>query len=82
MNIGRNEPCHCGSGQKYKKCCAQKDDAARSAQLAAQRAALSSAKAEADAPKGAPVAGQRPLAGAAPRPKVAPAPPPRRRPSV
>lgn len=18
--IGRNEPCHCGSGQKYKKC--------------------------------------------------------------
>ena len=20
--IGRNEPCHCGSGKKYKKCCA------------------------------------------------------------
>ena len=19
--IGRNEPCHCGSGKKYKKCC-------------------------------------------------------------
>ena len=19
--IGRNEPCHCGSGEKYKKCC-------------------------------------------------------------
>ncbi|MCO4764517.1 MAG: SEC-C domain-containing protein [Myxococcales bacterium] len=18
---GRNEPCHCGSGRKYKKCC-------------------------------------------------------------
>ncbi len=23
--IGRNEPCHCGSGKKYKKCCAEKD---------------------------------------------------------
>lgn len=21
--IGRNQPCPCGSGQKYKKCCAQ-----------------------------------------------------------
>ncbi|GIP43193.1 hypothetical protein J45TS6_16520 [Paenibacillus sp. J45TS6] len=24
-NIGRNEPCHCGSGKKYKKCCLEKD---------------------------------------------------------
>lgn len=24
-NPGRNEPCHCGSGKKYKKCCLQKD---------------------------------------------------------
>ena len=23
--IGRNEPCHCGSGRKYKRCCAEKD---------------------------------------------------------
>jgi len=22
---GRNEPCHCGSGRKYKKCCLEKD---------------------------------------------------------
>ena len=22
--IGRNEPCHCGSGKKYKKCCQRK----------------------------------------------------------
>ena len=29
MKIGRNDPCHCGSGQKYKKCCAAKDEAAR-----------------------------------------------------
>ncbi len=21
MNIGRNDPCSCGSGKKYKKCC-------------------------------------------------------------
>lgn len=25
MNISRNEPCHCGSGKKYKKCCLWKD---------------------------------------------------------
>ncbi|GEM_PF-1033316 len=24
---GRNEPCHCGSGKKYKKCCLEKDTA-------------------------------------------------------
>lgn len=23
--LGRNEPCHCGSGTKYKKCCLDKD---------------------------------------------------------
>ena len=23
--LGRNEPCHCGSGKKYKKCCLKKD---------------------------------------------------------
>ena len=22
---GPNDPCHCGSGKKYKKCCMQKD---------------------------------------------------------
>ena len=26
--IGRNDPCHCGSGNKYKKCCLAKDEAA------------------------------------------------------
>ncbi|MHA6482170.1 SEC-C metal-binding domain-containing protein [Paenibacillus sp. strain BS8-2] len=25
--IGRNDPCHCGSGLKYKKCCLSKDEA-------------------------------------------------------
>jgi uncharacterized protein YecA (UPF0149 family) len=26
---GRNEPCPCGSGKKYKRCCMQKEQAAR-----------------------------------------------------
>jgi len=26
---GRNDPCHCGSGKKYKKCCEDKDAAAK-----------------------------------------------------
>src|SRR5258705_757408 len=25
MKFGRNEPCHCGSGKKYKRCCLTKD---------------------------------------------------------
>jgi hypothetical protein len=28
---GRNEPCHCGSGKKYKKCCEHKDELAATA---------------------------------------------------
>lgn len=27
--LGRNDPCHCGSGRKYKKCCATKDEERR-----------------------------------------------------
>jgi hypothetical protein len=26
--LGRNDPCHCGSGRKYKQCCLDKDEAA------------------------------------------------------
>lgn len=29
-NVGRNDPCPCGSGKKYKKCCWAKDHAAPS----------------------------------------------------
>jgi tetratricopeptide (TPR) repeat protein len=36
---GRNDPCPCGSGQKYKRCCLPKDQAAESAALAAAAAA-------------------------------------------
>jgi hypothetical protein len=30
---GRNDPCHCGSGKKYKRCCLEKDSAAASAEI-------------------------------------------------
>jgi tetratricopeptide (TPR) repeat protein len=30
---GRNDPCPCGSGNKYKKCCLTKDETASTAQL-------------------------------------------------
>jgi SEC-C motif-containing protein len=38
---GRNEPCHCGSGRKYKHCCLDKDNqeaAAARAKAAAENA--------------------------------------------
>ena len=38
--LGRNDPCHCGSGQKYKKCHEAADDAARAAKLEKEQAAL------------------------------------------
>jgi SEC-C motif len=45
---GRNDPCHCGSGKKYKRCCLEKDDAAAS--VAAQaRMDESRARIEAEA---------------------------------
>ena len=31
MKVGRNEPCPCGSGKKYKHCCYAKDSAMRAA---------------------------------------------------
>ncbi len=36
---GRNEPCHCGSGKKYKHCCLAKDEESERA----SRAELASA---------------------------------------
>jgi tetratricopeptide (TPR) repeat protein len=35
---GRNDPCPCGSGQKYKRCCLSKDQALESVALAAAAA--------------------------------------------
>jgi hypothetical protein len=42
---GRNEPCHCGSGRKYKQCHLQQDEAdARAARAAATAAAEAAAE--------------------------------------
>ena len=38
MKVGRNDPCPCGSGKKYKKCCLAKEEAA-ARQAAQERAA-------------------------------------------
>src|SRR6266566_5063254 len=57
---GRNEPCHCGSGRKYKHCCLQKDDIAaaaartKAAAKAEAEAAAQSPEAAASAPKKTP----------------------------
>ena len=53
---GRNEPCHCGSGRKYKHCCLDKDDKKASAARAkaAAKAAGASAEAATPAPKRVP----------------------------
>ncbi len=37
MNVGRNDPCPCGSGKKFKKCCAAKRETAASGLKAAIR---------------------------------------------
>ena len=29
VKVGRNEPCPCGSGEKYKNCCLRKDQAGK-----------------------------------------------------
>ncbi len=42
-NLGRNDPCHCGSGKKYKQCHLAEDEAK-------QRADRAKAAAEAPAP--------------------------------
>jgi hypothetical protein len=48
---GRNEPCHCGSGRKYKQCCLPKDEAeaAKARAAAAAEAATEAAPAATDA---------------------------------
>ena len=35
--LGHNDPCHCGSGNKYKKCCLAKDEAAAKSQFGSAR---------------------------------------------
>ena len=43
--IGRNDACPCGSGQKYKRCCGPRDNAAATERAAADRAAALLARA-------------------------------------
>ena len=40
---GRNDPCPCGSGKKYKKCCLTNDEAAETERLVPERAERASA---------------------------------------
>jgi hypothetical protein len=54
--LGRNDPCHCGSGRKYKQCHLGQDEAA-----AREARAQSGAATEADAPAAEP---ERAAAGA------------------
>ena len=42
VKTGRNDPCHCGSGKKYKRCCLEKDEAATSALVQAEAEAARS----------------------------------------
>ena len=50
MDLGRNEPCHCGSGRKYKQCCLGKDEAIAAAARAEAAAEPSAAPAGAAPP--------------------------------
>jgi tetratricopeptide (TPR) repeat protein len=42
---GRNDPCPCGSGKKYKHCCLEKDQATEHAKFASAAAAAAAAEA-------------------------------------
>lgn len=49
--LGRNDPCHCGSGRKYKQCCLDKDEA--KARVAREKAAAAKTDAETGEARGA-----------------------------
>jgi hypothetical protein len=53
--LGRNDPCHCGSGKKYKQCCLGKDE---------EKARAARAKAAAEAPVPSAEAATGPAPGA------------------
>jgi tetratricopeptide (TPR) repeat protein len=50
--IGRNDPCPCGSGQKYKRCCGPRDAAAAAERAAADRAATLARETQRSTPDG------------------------------
>jgi len=75
MKINRNDPCPCGSGNKYKKCCWEKDEKAKREQRAASPAAgaaLGGVPAQQKPARGKVAAPAQPSAGH----KVKPPPPP------
>ena len=54
MKLGRNDPCHCGSGKKYKSCCLAKDEAKeREARVQEAEAAASAPPPDAATPAAA-----------------------------
>jgi hypothetical protein len=48
MKVGRNDPCPCGSGKKYKKCHLPQEQAARTAAAKEEAAKAEAAEADAD----------------------------------
>jgi hypothetical protein len=74
--VGRNEPCPCGSGRKYKHCCLGKDEAkARKVRAKeAEKAAKEAEKARKAAEKEAAKSGKKETA-AGPEKAAPPAPP-------
>ena len=54
---GRNEPCHCGSGKKYKQCHLEKDD--KAASRARAKAAAETPEPSAEAVKASAAAAPR-----------------------
>lgn len=59
ITLGRNEPCHCGSGKKYKKCHLEADEKADRKDR--EKAALNAAKVAAETAKEAEKAGNAPV---------------------
>jgi hypothetical protein len=51
-NLGRNDPCHCGSRKKYKQCCLAKDEAAEREARAKTQGEVSSVAEPAHVPAG------------------------------
>jgi len=77
MKVGRNDPCPCGSGKKYKKCCLGKDQAA-SNRPADPGAVLQSSGDSGPLPAASPRPSKPPRATASSR-ASRPTPPPRPR---
>jgi hypothetical protein len=71
-NVGRNEPCPCGSGRKYKQCCLDKDET-----KARKARAKEAEKAAKEAEKAAAKSGKKDAASPSDSDKAAPPRPPR-----